>query len=248
MITSSFDTTKPLVNLKDFYGEKRHLVDKCLIILSVELYNYMLKHFAVTEIARVKFCCGDTIVYRFNYENETMAFYLSFIGATLAGSTITEVNWLTGATKFIMFGSCGSLNHEITKGKYIIPTKAYRDEGMSYHFMSPSDYITLANNDQLATIFTELNVPFVRGPIWTTDAMLRETYGQVTKRKEEGCIAVEMEISGVEAVSQFYGFKLHTFLQAGDIIYDDGYDPTGLGNANHDIDKLLIALKALKKL
>ena len=31
---------------------------------------------------------------------------------------------ITGASKFVMFGSCGSLDREATKGKFIVPTES----------------------------------------------------------------------------------------------------------------------------
>jgi uridine phosphorylase len=40
-------------------------------------------------------------------------------------------------------GIAGTLDQEATTGKYVIPTAAYLDEGMSYHYASPSDYISI---------------------------------------------------------------------------------------------------------
>ena len=55
--------------------------------------------------------------------------------------------YMTGADKFILFGSAGALDKEKTKGKYVIPTEAYRDEGMSYHYAPPGDGLQEANHD-----------------------------------------------------------------------------------------------------
>lgn len=73
--------------------------------------------------------------------------------------------------------------------------------------------------------------------------MLRETVGLVEKRREEGCIAVEMELAGVQAVCDFYGLDLYDFLEAGDVLESSGYEIEGLYNANHNLGKLYIALK-----
>ena len=54
-------------------------------------------------------------VYLLNVNNLKIAFYLSEIGASLSGTDIIEVNWMTGAKKFILFGSAGSLDKETTK-------------------------------------------------------------------------------------------------------------------------------------
>lgn len=187
-------------------------------------------------------------MWSFEYKEETIAFYLTPIGSALAAGTLAEVNHLTGASTFIMFGSCGSLNKDATDGKFIIPTQAYRGEGVSYYFAEPQDYIEIKNSDRLAEFFTEWELPYVQGRVWTTDSMLRETVNLVNKRKEEGCIAVEMELAGVQAICDFYGFELYDFLVSGDVLIEGNYETKGLAAANHDLDKLFIALQVAKKI
>ena len=82
----------------------------------------------------------------------------------------------------------------------------------------------------------------MQGRVWTTDSMIRETRGLVAQRKSEGCIAVEMELAGVQAVCDFYHLELFDFLEAGDVLEDSGYEVAGLPGANHDLGKLYIAL------
>ena len=170
-------------------------------------------------------------------------FYLSSIGACLAGTDIIEMQWQTGVKNLIIFGSCGALDSEATEGKIIIPTQAYRDEGMSYHYAPPSDYMEIKNGDRLAGIFEKLHLPFVKGRIWTTDAPYRETKTAVEKRKNDGCIAVEMELAGVQAVCDFHDIELYSFLMTGDVLDGDEYDPDGLAEANHCLDNFKIAVK-----
>lgn len=78
--------------------------------------------------------------------------------------------------------------------------------------------------------------------------MLRETVNLVTRRKQEGCIAVEMELAGVQAVCDFYGFELFDFLAAGDVLTVGDYDASRLADANHNLDKLQIALHIAKRI
>ena len=92
-----------------------------------------------------------------------------------------------------MFGSCGSQDSEKTTGKFIIPTESYRGEGCSYYYAEPSDYININNCNKLASIFNTLSVPYVCGKVWTTDSMIRETRRLVSTRKNESCIAVEIQ-------------------------------------------------------
>ena len=244
MIIDCYDIdTEPMLGLKDFYGEKKNILDTCLIVFSKEIYNHLLETFECEVIGAMQACNGSKPIYKMRYKGKEIAFYLTNIGSALASTECCEANWLTGATRFVMFGSCGSLDREQTSGKFIIPTAAYRGEGASYYYAAPADYIEVRNCEKLAGIFDKLGVPYVLGKIWTTDCMTRETRGLVEKRKGEGCIAVEMEVAGVQAVCDFYGFELYDFLEAGDVLEASGYEVEGLRGANHNLGKLYIALE-----
>ena len=185
MIIDCFDIeTEPIISLKDFYGEQKHIVDTCLIIFSDEIHKHLLATYECEQIAKLTCCNGDIPIYKMNYKGKDIAFYLTGIGSSLAACMCYETNWLVGATKFIMFGSCGSLDREKTEGKFILPTESYRGEGCSYYFAEPADYIKIRNSNKLAAIFDKLGAPYVLGKVWTTDSMIRETKGLVAKRKD----------------------------------------------------------------
>ena len=249
MIINDFDnTTEPIVNLETFYGKKKHIVDTCLIVFSKAIHDYMVKTFECDVIGEISACNGDITIYSFTNEGEKIAFYLSPIGSAVASGSVYEAHWQVGATQFIMFGSCGSLDGEKTHGKYIIPTECYRGEGASYYYKEPADYIEITTAERLAKIFDELEAPYVMGRVWTTDSILRETAGLVNKRKEEGCIAVDMELAGVQALCDFYHFELYNFLEAGDVLEESHYDVRGLPNANHGLGKLSLALDIAQRI
>ena len=86
------------------------------------------------------------------------------------------------------------------------------------------------------------------GPIWTTDAIYRETAGHLRARQADGCLAVDMEVSGVQAVCDFHGFELYDFLQVGDVLREEDHDVSALHGANHDLPKLHLALRIAKVL
>ena len=249
MIIHDYDPqTPPVVSLEPFYGPKKHLLDKCLILFSKEIHDYLLERYDCAAVGHIGACNGVTPIYGFDLDGETVGFYLSAIGSAIASGTCYEVHWQTGATKFLMFGSCGSLDGEATRARYIVPTEAYRGEGASYYYAPPADYIEIQTADRLAAVFDELGAPYVQGRVWTTDSMLRETAGLVRRRKAEGCLAVEMELAGVEAVCDFYGLTLYDFLEAGDVLAESGYDADGLKSANHHLGKLHLGLEILKRI
>lgn len=241
--------TEPIIRVEDFYGPERHVIDKCLIIFSKEIFVHLLETFKCEHIADIGACIGAFPIYAFDYEGEKIGFYLTGVGAPMASSMCYEASHITGAKKFIMFGSCGSLDGDKTKGKFIVPTESYRGEGTSHYFApDDNDYITVKNSDKVAKIFEELGVPYVQGRVWTTDVMLRETVGLVERRRQEGCIAVEMELAGVQSICDFYGLEVYDFLESGDVLSESGYEVEGLNAANHNLEKVYIALKMAKML
>ena len=249
MITDSFDkNSKPIISLKDIYGEQKHLTDICIITFSEYIYKAVLQSRECEQIAEIGACNGNIPIYAFYDKGKRLAFYLSPIGSAVASECLLDANWLTGATRFITFGSCGSLVSEKTANRFIIPTEAYRDEGMSYHYAPAGDYITVKNSGIVKAVLDEIRVPYVEGKTWTTDAVMRETVAQMVKRRSEGCIAVEMEIAGVQAVCDFHGLDLYTFIVAGDVLSEDSYSVGTIADANHNIDKFQIALEIASRI
>ena len=249
MIIRSFDDkSEPLFTPESFFGAQRRLCNICILTFSDVILKEMQTRFALREAAMLRPASGHRPIYLFEYAGRTLSTMLCGCGATIAGTDVVELNWLVGASKFIMFGSAGSLNRQATEGKYVVPTEAYRDEGMSYHYAPPSDYIAIGNADKTAAIFEELRLPYVKGRVWTTDAFYHETRNLFEKHRSEGCLAVEMELAGVQAVCDFHGFELYDFLVTGDVLDSPVYENEGLHAANHDFDKLFIALEIAKRI
>ena len=247
MIIGSFDNkSEAIISPESFYGEQKHICDVAIATFSREIYPSVLEKYPNEQIGEIRAANGCRPIHLLTVREQKIIFYLSELGSTLAATDVIDVHWMTGANKFIMFGSAGALDKEATTGKYVIPTQAYRDEGMSYHYAPAADYIDIRNADTLADIFEKLNLPYVKGKVWTTDAIYRETRNLVAQRKSEGCIAVEMELAGVQAVCDFYGLQLYDFIVTGDIVDTPQYTPDGLHQANHSLDKFYVALKIAK--
>ena len=244
MITDSYNGEKEsLITPEAFYKKGKIICDTAIATFSNEIFKAVIDKYPHREVGRVVSANGFNSVYLVDLNHKSVIFYLSPIGACMSGNQIIEIQWITGIRKLIMFGSCGTLDSKATEGKYIIPTQAYRDEGMSYHYAPPSDYIDVKNSEMLAGIFGQLKLPYVKGRIWTTDAPYRETKTAVEKRKTDGCIAVEMELAGMQAVCDFHGIELYHFLMTGDVLDGSNYDLAGLVEANHFLNNFNIAVK-----
>lgn len=231
MINNSFDKTKPLFTPKESYGSMgiepiEKITDKCIVTYSVQVKEEILKKYSNKKVAFTGTANGIIDVYYL--EELDVLFYMSIVCAPGAVAVLEEISYITGAKNFIFFGSCGILDKD-AKDKIIIPTKAYRDEGTSYHYAPASDFIDMKNYRLIEETCKKNNIDYVLGYTWTTDSIYRETVGNIEKRKEQGCICVEMESSALEALCDFNKLNLYTFFLSGDIIVTDGWDRSDLG-------------------
>jgi uridine phosphorylase len=161
------------------------------------------------------------------------------VGAPLAGGALEELIALGGKI-FIAAGGAGVLNKDIPVGNVIIPTSAVRDEGTSYHYLPPGREVAPAK-EAIAAIEASLkahNVPYITGKTWTTDGIYRETPAKVARRREEGCVTVEMEASAFFAVAQFRTVKFGQLLYGGDDVSGEKWDSRGWEKRTSTREKL----------
>ena len=217
MIIDSFDNkSKPFLTAEHFYGSKERNDIVTLVTFKQKVVDAVIKEFNGKLEASYHTTNGEQEIYSFIYKDKKYQIFMTGIGATLASTLMKEVSVVTGSHKFIYFGSCGVLNEELCRGKIIVPTEAYRDEGISYHYAAPSDFIRVRNNLKVQEALGRFNIPFVAGKVWTTDAIYMETINKVNRHKKEGCLAVEMEVSGVEAVARYYEIENYHILFSAD--------------------------------
>lgn len=193
-------------------------MDVCILTFSNEILKYVLGNYACTLIGNLCSANGENPVYGFEYEGKRFAVYMSCIGAPGCVANMEDVLSLINTGKFVVFGGAGCLNREIARGKVMVPTAAYRDEGTSYHYAKSSDYIAVKNADAVALFLEAEGLPYVKGKTWTTDAIHRETVGNFEKRKKEGCISVEMECAAVQAMCDFRNLNVYFFFTSGDLL------------------------------
>ncbi len=217
MITDSFDKkTEAIINPKK--KENAVNVDVCIVTFSYIIEEYILKKFDCKEIARLNCATGKVPIYLINYKGKRIAFYKTYIGAPTAVGLIEEASAELICDKYVVFGGAGCLDKEIAHGKVMVPTEAYRDEGTSYHYKESSDYITIKNSAIVAQFMEKEKIPYILGKTWTTDAFYRETRANFLKHKNDGCISVEMESAGIQAMCDFRGLNFYTFFTSGDLL------------------------------
>ncbi len=191
----------------------------------------------------------DVPVHKLRWNGRDIGIFQTLVGGAGTAGLLEEA-LVMGAKKVLLYGSCGVLDLALAAGHFILPTQAYRDEGTSYHYLPVGDYVDVPTARRLGEIFDELRLPYVEGRVWTTDAIYRETRGNMEKRKADGCIAVDMECASAMAVAQFRGASVYQFLYAEDSLDGDSWDPRTMGDVPaSDYEKYLrVALEVASRL
>ena len=237
-IIDSFDNkSKPLIDLGAFF-EPKQIAAICIVTFSIHVKEMILEKYHCDTVGCTKTANGVIDIYLLEVDGKRILFYMSPIGSAAAAGTMHEIHYFSGASKFIVYGSCGILDNEKCSGKLIVPTDAYRDEGLSYHYKEPSDYIEIRNYKKLASILENHRYPYICGKTWTTDGFYMETVNKANARREEGCLTVEMESAGLQAICDYYGYELYVFFFGADLLNADSWDKGSLGNEKEfDIQK-----------
>lgn len=171
----------------------------------------------IEPVHHVPFEHGDHAICVVQHRGVDVALVSPGVGAPAAVTSL-EILVALGATSIIGCGGAGIIRPGFDVGHVIVPTGAVRDEGTSYHY-APADAVVAPHPRALAAIdrvLTEAGVPHDRGMTWTTDAFFRETAAKVARRRDQGCITVEMEASAMFAAAAFRGAVYAQLLYAGD--------------------------------
>lgn len=226
-IIDSFDNkTKAMIGPEDCVAKSNVQIDTCIIMWQWKISRELLEQEMVEEIAAVSSGNGPKKVYRVKGTN--IGVCETPVGAPMTVGMVENFRQALGIKNIVAFGTCGVLV-ELEEGKCIIPTDAYRDEGTSYHYVPAADYIKIKNADKVAEIFDRLGVGYVKAKTWTTDAMYRETAGNRDKRAAEGCAAVDMECSALQAVCDYRGLNLYQFFYGADSLVGSQWNARILG-------------------
>ena len=187
-------------------------------------------------------------IYVTRYKGEDICLCQAPVGSAAAAQLL---DWLMGygVQQIISAGSCGALE-SFPENTFLVPTKALRDEGASYHYAPPSRFMEV-NPLALKAIektLTEHGLKYQEVTTWSTDGFYRETREKVAYRKEEGCAVVEMECSALAACAQMRGAVWGQILFTADSLADvDKYDERNWGGDSFEY-ALTLCLDAVVKL
>lgn len=141
-----------------------------------------------------------------------------FIGSPYAVMLLeTAVVW--GVKEVVFFGWCGSVSPNIQIGDIIVPDSAYIDEGTSKNYADEDSVMikpSLMLQDKLKKALRHKKVRYHEGPIWTTDAIFRETSQKIAYYQKNNALAVEMEASALFSAGRFRSVSVGCILVVSD--------------------------------
>ncbi len=162
----------------------------------------------------------------FEHRGERYGYVKLRTGAPLAAAGLERLIAL-GARQVVVTGGAGTLFADMGRGQLLLPTRAIREEGTSYHylraarFVRPSPTLVVA----LGRAMEALGYPYRVGTTWTTDAIYRETRAKIGRlRLREGAICVEMETAALFAVGRFRKVEVAALLYASDAVGGAAWD------------------------
>lgn len=169
-------------------------------------------------------------VYVVRHRGADVALCQAPVGAAPAAQLL---DWLIGygAREIVSAGSCGGLV-PFPEGVFLIPRRALRDEGTSYHYAPPTRYIDVSARARRAIQETMRahGLPYQEVLTWSTDGFYRETRAKVEARRREGCAVVEMECAALAACAGFRGAVWGMILYTADSLANaEQYDARAWG-------------------
>jgi len=205
--------------------EPRDMPEHCVVCFFREVIERVVEEHDARVLVENRWEDGPHPVYEITHRGQRLAFFHPGVGAPLAAGLLEEVIAF-GCRKFIACGGCGVLERDIAVGHLIVVSAAVRDEGVSYHYLPPSREVEAHERgiSSLVAVLRDRGIPHRVGKTWTTDAPYRETPDVIARRREEGCLVVEMEAAGMMAVAHYRDVVFGQILYGGDDLSGDEWD------------------------
>jgi uridine phosphorylase len=146
------------------------------------------------------------------------------IGAPAAAMLI-ELLIAMGVRRFITIGTAGGIAPGLAVGAITSCTAAYRDEGVSHHYLEDGAPSVEPTPELRAAFAAALGGAASSGPTWTTDAAFRETRAEIAHYQGLGVLTVEMEAAALFAVCRMRGAAIAGGFVVSDALAEPVWNP-----------------------
>jgi uridine phosphorylase len=156
----------------------------------------------------------------------------SYFGGPNIAALVEELSAF-GMRECVLWGYCGSTSGSVGIGDIIIAKSALREDGVSHHYLEEDEEFVESNWFE-KWVFTKDRYGFREGPIWSIDALYRETEAKISHYGEKGILGVEMEVASFYAVCRYTGVKGIAFLIVSDMfregVWKSGFRTKSFGD------------------
>lgn len=227
--------------------EKVILPKTAIGVFSIKLLESIVEKFNCEKVGYFGGASFHRPVYIMRHNNKEFTLFNAGISGAWISSDIEDSNY-NGVKKFIIFGNCGVLDKTIDDCQIIIPNKAFRDEGVSYHYLPDSESVELSTKykNEFINILNNHSFDYVEGATWTIDAFYRETKDKIDYFRNKGAICVEMEGSVIAAVCQRKKLDYFTFYYAGDNLDSVEWERRSISQETNFEKKQIVPLLAIE--
>ncbi|MHB9081908.1 MAG: nucleoside phosphorylase [Pirellulaceae bacterium] len=201
-----------LARASEMMGKEQGRLPACCVLdFDGELAPVAVEQFAATPSS--VWPCFHTTLLRLEQNGFRMGLIAGTVGAPYA-VLVAEQLIACGCRYIIGYSSSGAVADWLRLPCLVVPDRALRDEGTSYHYLPPAAYVEPRGSLAaiLAVHATECGLPVHRGPTWTTDAPYRETRTQIERHRADGILTVEMEAAALMSLAQVSGAEVASLL------------------------------------
>ena len=130
------------------------------------------------------------------------------IGAP-ALTLVLEPLLVSGAEQILFLGLAGALTPRLLLRSAVVIDSALTEEGTSRHYIPGKKVFSSSPemSEEMERFLKKKHLPYKRASVVSTDAPYRETEEWISEQSAGGFELVDMEISAVFALSEYYGAR-----------------------------------------
>ena len=164
-----FDDNPQAVIMPNHEGLDLQLPKKCIYAFLEEEIDRFAQEVGAKCVGEFVSATKTYPVYVMDYKGEKVCLAQAPVGSAPAAQFM---DWLIGygVENIISTGTCGVLTN-IEENAFLVPVRALRDEGASYHYAPPSRYmdVNVEAISAIEQVLEQLGVPYEEVMTWSTD-------------------------------------------------------------------------------
>jgi uridine phosphorylase len=209
----------PLFTAAQAMKGKPRLPEKIIFVYSIRLERMIRKRLRLVGFRHPSGITASTNFTKHMTRDKKLALVRLVLGAPFTAIMMEEAI-ACGGKEFLILGTAGAINDNMSISDVVLCSKAVRDEGTSHHYLKTSTYAYPDNGmtRKMSMALSKNGIEFSEGATWTTDAGYVETVREVKHYKKMGVLTVEMEAAALFAVARKRKVKAAAVFAISDIL------------------------------